>query len=369
MKKKTLCSLLTAAILLGACPSAAFAADDFMKIKDDTLDFRGVYDDREGDGWSWKGNAQILTLENFRAEVPHSTLEEKAAIYLPDESTIKVKGNNNELQIHSYGCDAIYAEGELWLEGDGELKIKTDSLSSTAFYVENGPIGFDEEVEVSVDPKGYIIYVDDASGDKAIISILNDAKVSFPEKSKERNVLITHKNSVKPYTSWLNYAEQENADNDKYIELVRKPVVITEDKTPAVEEDLSDKDVYQITIGNPSIVKNGSVSYRADVAPYLKNGYTMLPLRALLAVSDPDLKVNWNADLFIAHTFIEDEFVTIQPGEAYYTKAENKVKLSTPAELKDRRLFISLRDWMEIMDIPESRLEWNAETQTVTLKY
>ena len=117
------------------------------------------------------------------------------------------------------------------------------------------------------------------------------------------------------------------------------------------------------------IVKNGSASYRADVAPYLKNGYTMLPLRALLAVSDPNLKVTWNFALFTAHTFIEDEFVTIQPGEAYYTKAENKIKLSTPAELKDRRLFISLRDWMEIMNIPESRLEWNAETQTVTLKY
>ncbi len=368
MKKKTLCGLLTAAVVLGVCPSAAFAADDFTAITDNTLDFRGVYEDRTGDGWAWKGNAQILTLEDCRIEVPHSTLEEKAAIYLPDESTIKIKGDNNEIQVHSYGCDAIYAEGELWVEGDGNLKIKTDSLSASAFYVENGPISFDEEVEVTVDPKGYIIYVDDASGDKAIISVLNDAKVSFPEKAKERNILVTHKNSVKPFSSWLNYVEQECEEDDKYIDLVKKPVIVAEEETP-IEEDTSDKDVYQITIGNPGIVKNGSVSYRADVAPYLKNGYTMLPLRALLAVSDPDLKVNWNEALFTAHTFIGNEFVTIKPNEPYYTKAENKIKLSTPAELKDRRLFISLRDWMEIMDIPESRLEWNSETQTVTLKY
>ena len=45
------------------------------------------------------------------------------------------------------------------------------------------------------------------------------------------------------------------------------------------------------------------------------------------------------------------------------------IKLSTPAETVNGRLFVSLRDWMSIMEIDGSQLSWNPETKTVTLKY
>ena len=45
------------------------------------------------------GNAssQTLTVENLSLTVPQGKLEERAAIYLPDESTVRVNGSNNSL--------------------------------------------------------------------------------------------------------------------------------------------------------------------------------------------------------------------------------------------------------------------------------
>ena len=123
-------------------------------------------------------------------------------------------------------------------------------------------------------------------------------------------------------------------------------------------------------IGDKKIMKNGEVSYTADVVPYLnKKGYTMLPLRALLGVSNPEQQVNWNNGTKSAHTFVNNKLVSIRPGETTYTKALDKIVLYTPAETVNGRLFVSLRDWMSIMEIDVSQLDWNAETKTVTMKY
>lgn len=126
---------------------------------------------------------------------------------------------------------------------------------------------------------------------------------------------------------------------------------------------------YQLTIGRADILKNGAVSHTADVAPYIKNGYTMLPLRALLAVSNPAQEVKWSATENAAYTFVNDKLTMLTPNAATYKKGTETIKLSTPAELKDGRLFVSLRDWMSLMEIEGTQLDWNSATKTVTLKY
>ncbi|MBR3992965.1 MAG: copper amine oxidase N-terminal domain-containing protein [Anaerotignum sp.] len=160
-------------------------------------------------------------------------------------------------------------------------------------------------------------------------------------------------------------AKKETADADKKEDVTVPPAA---EETPADPEG-SAVNEYQITIGKADITKNGEVSYTADVAPYLKNGYTMLPLRALLEVSNPEQKVNWNNGTKSAHTFVNNRLVSIKPGEATYTKALETIDLYTPAETVNGRLFVSLRDWMSIMEIDVSQLKWDATTKTVTLKY
>ena len=375
MNKKTICGVLTTAVLFGACPTAAFAAD--MNVLNKSLDFRTITEDLSGDGWDWDAGSQELTLKDFQFTVPYDKLEEKAAIYLPAESSIEVKGDNNHLEVNSYRCDAIYCEGDLNIEGDGVLEITTKSSGANVIYVERGPLLIDDEVEIKTNPKGRVIFIHHAKGSRPVLTIAGDAKVTFPEEeADDQIVLITHKSSVKPADNWLNYSEEYD-DWDERIELVAKKASTDkedttnkEDATETPAEPEKQLNEYKIIIGAKKILKNGEVSYTADVAPYLnKDGYTMLPLRALLEVSNPEQAVNWNNGTKSAHTFVNNKLVSIKPGEATYTKALDRILLSTPAETVNGRLFVSLRDWMSIMEIDGSQLHWNTATKTVTLTY
>ncbi len=375
MNKKYLCGLLSAAVLLSACPTAVFAADITSP-----LDFRKETGDTTGDGWAWSASSQTLTLENFSVTVPKGKLEEQAAIYLPDESTVRVKGSNNSLNTLSYHCDGIYCEGELTFEGKGKLKIVTDSYSASAIYAKQGPVTFYDSVEIAADPDGHVIYIEKAKGKNPIISVQDDAKVTFPKDNANKNsILVTKSPSTKQGENWFDYAEAYDEFDDT-VELVAKNTVKKDDKTDDSKKDETKTDetkpdetkttnTYQLTIGKADILKNGAVSHTADVAPYIKNGYTMLPLRALLAVSNPAQEVKWSATENAAYTFVNDKLTMLTPNAASYKKGTETIKLSTPAELKDGRLFVSLRDWMSIMEIEGTQLDWNSATKTVTLKY
>ena len=331
-------------------------------------------------GWAWDASSQTLTVENLSLTVPQGKLEERAAIYLPDESTVRVKGSNNSLNTLSYHCNGIYCEGELTFEGKGKLKIVTDSYSASAIYAKQGPVTFYDSVEIAADPDGHVIYIEKAKGKNPIISVQDDAKVTFPKDNANKNsILVTKNSSTKQGENWFDYAEAYDEFDDT-IELVAKNKVKKDDKTDDSKKDETKTDetktdetkttnTYQLTIGKADILKNGAVSHTADVAPYIKNGYTMLPLRALLAVSNPAQEVKWSATENAAYTFVNDKLTMLTPNAATYKKGTETIQLSTPAELKDGRLFVSLRDWMSIMEIEGTQLDWNSTTKTVTLRY
>ena len=375
MKKRILCGVLSAAILVGLYPSTALAEESITELTT-PMDFRNVNEDKDGPGWYWDANGQTLTLKDFRYSVPSGKLEDSAAIYLPDESYVEIEGDNNLLETKSYHCDAFYCEGEVNFYGDGKLTLSLDSYGANAIYVEKGPLLIDDEVEITVESKGYVIYLNNAKGKNPLISIKDDAKLIFNQKDhKDRNILLTKKSSVETSPNWLDYAEVEDDWDKDYINLVAKETVKAPEKeeppvSPEKPEDSQKQNEYKIVVGSADILKNGEVSYTADVAPYLnKDGYTMLPLRALLEVSNPEQKVNWNNGTKSAHTFVNNKLVSIKPGETTYTKVTEQVKLHTPAETKNGRLFVSLRDWMSIMEIDVSQMDWDPATKTVTLTY
>ena len=93
----------------------------------------------------------------------------------------------------------------------------------------------------------------------------------------------------------------------------------------------------------------------------------MLPLRALLMVFNPEQQIHWNKNTKEASTFINNQLITIGSGEPTYTKATEKISLRTPAETVSGRMFVSLRDWMDIMEIDVSQMSWDSFTKTVTL--
>ena len=329
MTKKYLCGVVSAAVLMGACPTAVFAAD-----LEKPLDFRSMTEDAAdtGAGWAWDASSQTLTVENLSLIVPQ-----------------------------------------------GKLKIMTDSYSASAIYAKQGPVTFYDSVEIATDPDGHVIYIEKAKGKNPIISVQDDAKVTFPKDNANKNsILVTKSSSTKQGENWFDYAEAYDEFDDT-VELVAKNKVKKDDKTDEKKDETKTDETktdetkttntYQLTIGRADILKNGAVSHTADVAPYIKNGYTMLPLRALLAVSNPAQEVKWSATENAAYTFVNDKLTMLTPNAATYKKGTETIKLSTPAELKDGRLFVSLRDWMSLMEIEGAQLDWNSATKTVTLKY
>ena len=323
MTKKYLCGVVSAAVLMGACPTAVFAAD-----LENPLDFRSMTEDAADTdaGWAWDASSQTLTVENLSLTVPQGKLEERAAIYLPDESTVRVKGSNNSLNTLSYHCNGIYCEGELTFEGKGKLKIVTDSYSASAIYAKQGPVTFYDSVEIAADPDGHVIYIEKAKGKNPIISVQDDAKVTFPKDNANKNsILVTKNSSTKQGENWFDYAEAYDEFDDT-IELVAKNKVKKDDKTDEKKDETKTDETkttntYQLTIGKADILKNGAVSHTADVAPYIKNGYTMLPLRALLAVSNPAQEVKWSATENAAYTFVNDKLTMLTPNAATYGRA------------------------------------------------
>lgn len=379
MKKRILCGVLSTAVLLGAFPLTAFAEDAPIHTLDTKeMDFREVNEDKQGEGWYWDANGQTLKLDGFRYSVPSGKLEESAAIYLPKESYVEIIGDDNLLETKSFHCDAFYCEGEVNFYGDGSLTLALDSFGANAIYVEKGPILFDDEVEITFESDGYLIYLKDAKGKEPLISVQDDAKLRFEAaEHKDRNILLTKKSSTNTSANWLDYAEVEDDWDKDYMTLVAKDKAAKPEKedpeeseTPEEPEETEKTSEYQIVIGKADILKDGTVAYTSDVLPYLnQDGYTMLPLRALLQVSDPDQKVTWNNGTKSAHTFIGQDFVSIRSGDPTYTKASEKITLYTPAETKDGRLFVSLRDWMKIMEIDVSQMNWDPVTKTVTMRY
>lgn len=103
-------------------------------------------------GWAWEQAPNADRWKPFPHWFRRGSWRSARQFHLPDESTVRVKGNNNSLNTLSYHCDGIYCEGELTFEGKGKLKIVTDSYSASAIYAKQGPVTFYDSVEIAADP-------------------------------------------------------------------------------------------------------------------------------------------------------------------------------------------------------------------------
>ena len=72
----------------------------------------------------------------------------------------------------------------------------------------------------------------------------------------------------------IDYAEAEDEWDDEYINLVARDTVTKPEKEETTQEPESSDETpslneYKIVVGNADILKNGDISYTADVVPYL----------------------------------------------------------------------------------------------------
>ena len=144
---------------------------------------------------------------------------------------MRVNGSNNSLNTLSYHCDGIYCEGELTFEGKGKLKIMTDSYSASAIYAKQGPVTFYDSVEIGGRPRWAChLSSKKAKGKNPIISVQDDAKVTFPKDNANKNsILVTKRPLHQAGENWFDYAEAYDEFDDT-VELVAKNKVKKDDK-------------------------------------------------------------------------------------------------------------------------------------------
>lgn len=363
LKKTSL--LLCFILVLQLLPSVAFAKD--FEITWFDMDFRTVNKDVSKSTWDWDVKSKTLTLEDFHGYVEDGIRENNAAILLPENSTIKLIGENS-LSTASDRCRGFYSEGgKLEIEGNGSLDITIDSADASAFFLDNGgAITFGEKVEIAVETDGPVIYITGARGNDPLISVLRKATVSFSRDIGSKAIYVVKKSNTETSDNWFNYDEDFDKSTDSVV-LVKKPT------TEAAEDTTEDEAIlaaYRVAIGNSSISKDGVIVYNGDAPAFIsENNFTMLPLRALITALGVDTDIAWNASTKTATVVFNEHTYLITAGNGPMIKDGEKVDLYAPAQIEDRRAFLSLRDWMAILEIPSEQVSWDSVTKTVTLNY
>lgn len=161
-----------------------------------------------------------------------------------------------------------------------------------------------------------MLYVTGAKGKDGVVNIYDTAKVevhdpyddNFYDIDTDHLVYVTYRSPAKPTDAWLNFSEEYDRDYETITFSKKTTADASDSKEDTDADEDTDKDTaetpesvttqthtYTIRIGNTMIAKDGAPAYQGDVPAYLSEaGYTMLPLRALLSVSQEDVDIDWN---------------------------------------------------------------------------
>lgn len=378
--KQILCSVFSACMMVTAIPFSAKA--ETLPIW--AYDFSKQTTDISGDGFTWDADSKILSLDGLSVTIPKNVNENGAAIRLPKDSVIYLD-SDSEIFVEGYGCHAIYAAGDLTIRGGKKLTLTTSNSTADTIHVYRGDINIEDGVTIEAYPSGSALYVDEARGSDGVVNIIGSAKVeiydpyddNFYARDLDKLVRIIYHHPIKPSDVWLNFDKTYKKD-DKMVLLTKKTTKESEkqetqqtsEKQETQKPETPKTHNYTLKIGDTAIYKDEKLAAHSDAAPYLsEKGYTMLPLRALLTVFEPDTKIDWNVQTKTATLYFgKNNAVITENSETMIVNGE-PVKMAQPAQTNDKRFFLSLRDWTKLMGVSSETLQWNNTDKEVTLTY
>ncbi len=121
-------------------------------------------------------------------------------------------------------------------------------------------------------------------------------------------------------------------------------------------------------IGNGTYNINGLV--KEDVAPYIDNGRTYLPLRYVAyALGIGDNSIDWDNHTQTAYLQRNGELMAIRVGDntitTLFNGQQNKtIKIDAPAQMRQDRVMLPLRAVGEGFGV---KVDWNEQERTVTI--
>ncbi len=138
-------------------------------------------------------------------------------------------------------------------------------------------------------------------------------------------------------------------------------VAIAKVITPAPGEVTS---TAEFVIGGSTYVVDG-VEKTMDVAPYIKDGRTFLPVRYVAAaIGVSESNILWDAGTRAVTVFKGDRIVQMTIGSKILVVNGMSITMDTAPEIKDGRTMLPIRWVAQALGIT---VDWDAETRTVTV--
>lgn len=169
-------------------------------------------------------------------------------------------------------------------------------------------------------------------------------------------------------------ASSGSAAAAKYLSIYDKiPEVIADDaNSQAAESDSaaeakgSEGNTVKFKIGDINYYINGNEN-QLLAAPYIKDGYTMLPMRAIaniVGISNDSITYSDGTAVFSITDKIKLE---VTAGSSEYVVVGKKIAASTSAEIINGTMFLPMRDLANAMGISNDNISFNSETKEITL--
>ncbi|WP_025025910.1 stalk domain-containing protein [Caldalkalibacillus mannanilyticus] len=222
--------------------------------------------------------------------------------------------------------EANYSSYMMKLDGSGEFNLKgTANFNGHAFVVKITTewiyySAYDNSSEV------YVLYKIKTNGQNA-------TKIDDLSKDKMLNVAST-------------YIEYTNVKGET------KKIPLSEEKTPTTQPKVTSS--IKVTFNGDEVT--------FDTEPMIRNGRTLLPMRAVFELLGADVK--WDPKLSLITATTEDTSIELVIGSRTATVNGKKVELDQPPIINNSRTLVPIRFVAETLN---AEINWDSKTSTITI--
>ena len=248
----------------------------------------------------------------------------------------------------------VFDNGFVWFSEGALPKIKASGKfeKKCAFEYDNG--------------KGYIVFTDDIPvQDSGTITVTNAVLKRVGSGEFE----VVNMTAGLVGDSEDRYSTIKAVKFSSILTKVPETTTVKEETTEATTEnsnEAKDGNIVKFRIGYKGYTVNEKTNTLL-AEPYIKDGYTMLPMRALanlVGIDNDHISYNNGTAEFI----ISDDkklIVTAKKGE--FTLGDETLTASTPAEIVNGTMFLPMRDLLNALGVENDKISFDTVKKEVTV--
>lgn len=129
---------------------------------------------------------------------------------------------------------------------------------------------------------------------------------------------------------------------------------------------------FTAKVGTTEFTMDGEVQ-PLDVAVYIKDDYTMLPMRTFLTAALENARMDWDESAKCASVLYGEHIITFDIKNNKITKNGEELPVSGRMEIRDGRIFVPLRNWGTVLRsvgylVEDGDITWDAAAKLATVR-